>query len=81
MNPIMQLLNQQQTQNGIFDLINLVRNSPNSQSALASLAQNNPQVQQVMQYVNQNGGDAKAAFYKKAQELGVDPNLIINQLR
>lgn len=81
MNPIMQLLNQQQTQNGIFDLINLVRNSLNPQGVISSLAQNNPQVQQVMQYVNQNGGDPKAAFYKKAQEMGVDPNLIINQLK
>ena len=40
-----------------------------------------PQYRQVMQYVNENGGDAQAAFYKKAEELGIDPNEILSQLR
>ena len=42
---------------------------------------NNPAYKQVMNYVNENGGDAQVAFYKMAQEKGVDPNEILNQLR
>ena len=42
---------------------------------------NNPQMRQVMEYVQANGGDAKAAFYKKAQEMGIDPNEVIAQLQ
>ena len=42
--------------------------------------QNNPQIKQVMDYVNQNGGDPKTAFYKLAQEKGVDPNEILKQV-
>ena len=47
----------------------------------ASLLMNNPQMRQVMEYVQANGGDAKAAFYKKAQEMGIDPNEVIAQLQ
>jgi hypothetical protein len=42
---------------------------------------NNPQYQQVMNYIQQNGGDPQAAFYKMAQERGVNPDDILSQLR
>lgn len=42
--------------------------------------QNNPQIKQVMDYVNQNGGDPKEAFYKLAKEKGVDPDEILKQV-
>ena len=41
---------------------------------------NKTPMQQVMDYVNQNGGDPKAAFYKLAKEKGVDPNFILSML-
>lgn len=47
----------------------------------AQLLMNNPQMRQIMEYVQANGGDAKAAFYKKAEEMGVDPDTILSQLR
>ena len=40
-----------------------------------------PQYRQVMDYVERNGGDAQRAFYQKAQELGVDPEDVLSQLR
>jgi hypothetical protein len=40
-----------------------------------------PQYKQVMDYVNANGGDPKEAFYKKASEMGINPDDIINQLK
>lgn len=45
------------------------------------MAQQNPQLKQVMDYVNANGGDAKQAFYKLAQEKGVNPDDILAQLK
>lgn len=81
MNPIMQMLNQQgPRQNGIFDLINQIRKADNPQSMFNSLMSTNPQIQSVMSYVNQNGGDAKQAFYALAQQRGVDPQSILSQL-
>ena len=41
----------------------------------------NPQVKQVMDYINDNGGDAKSAFYKMCEEKGINPDEILNQLR
>ena len=41
---------------------------------------NNPQIKQVMEYINQNGGDPQTAFYKLAKEKGVDPNEILKQV-
>lgn len=37
------------------------------------MAQRNPQLQQAMDYVRNNGGDPKAAFQKLAAEKGFDP--------
>lgn len=47
----------------------------------AMMIQQMPQYRQIMDYVNQNGGDAKAAFYAKAQEMGIDPDEIIKAMR
>jgi len=40
----------------------------------------NPQMKQAMDYVNANGGDPQKAFYKLAQEQGVNPDDFIKQL-
>lgn len=40
-----------------------------------------PQYKQVMDYVEQNGGDAKEAFYKMSNEMGVNPDEIVKALR
>ena len=58
-----------------------VQMARNPQMAINQMAQNNPQMKQAIDYVNANGGNAKDAFYKLAQEKGVDPNSILNQLR
>ena len=45
------------------------------------MAQNNPAMKQAIEYINANGGDPKDAFYKLAQERGVDPQTILNSLK
>ena len=65
----------------IRNMINTIKTAQNPQMMLQQMAQKNPMLQQAMQYVNQNGGDARTAFYKLAQERGVDPETILQQLR
>lgn len=45
------------------------------------MAKSNPQMDSIISYVNANGGDAKAAFYRKAEELGINPNSILSQIK
>lgn len=52
---------------------------PNYGQILNMALNRNPQMKQVMDYINANGGDAKAAFYKKAEEMGVDPDEVLKQ--
>ena len=50
-------------------------------AAIQQMSANNPQMQQVMNVIQQNGGDPRAAFYNMAQQKGIDPNVILNQLK
>lgn len=82
MNPILnQLLGASFGNNGILGLFNMVRNAQNPNMMFQSLMQTNPQIKQAMEIVNQNGGNAKQAFYSMAQQKGVDPNIILSQLK
>lgn len=47
--------------------------------ALQQMAGNDERAQKVMDVINQNGGDAKAAFYAMAQQKGADIPSIIRQ--
>lgn len=84
MNPMLQNLNRQgisQAISPIKQMMQTIRSAGNPQMMLTQMLCNNPKYQEVMQYINNNGGDAQAAFYKMAQEMNVDPNEILNQLR
>ena len=77
MNPLLTgILNPQ-----IRQLLQTVRMSQNPQMAMQQLIQNNPQMKQVMDYVNANGGNPKDAFYKLAEEKGVNPDDILGMLK
>lgn len=67
--------------NSLFAVFNQIRNSPNPNQAMQQLLNSNPQYQGIMEYINQNGGNAKSAFYNMAAQKGVDPNSILSQLR
>ena len=64
-----------------MQLINMVKSSGNPQAMMNQIMSNNPQVRQIMNYVNQNGGDPKAAFYKLAEEKGINPEESLSQLK
>lgn len=61
-------------------MLSMVKASNNPQQLFNSMLSNNPQMQNVMQYVNQHGGDPRQAFYSLAKEKGVDPNQILGML-
>ena len=59
----------------------MMQGAKNPQALLNQMMSNNPQYKQVMELVNQNGGDAKKAFYNICKEKGINPDDIINQLK
>lgn len=81
---MLQVLNRQGITANLSQLkqmMNVVRNAGNPQVMLQSMMSNNPQYKQIMDIVNQNGGDAKKAFYSMAEQRGVDPNEILSMLQ
>ena len=48
---------------------------------MGMLSQNNPQLNQVYDFIRSTGMDAKSAFFMLAKQKGVDPNTIIEQAR
>lgn len=80
---MLQNLNQSrltQTLSPIKQMMNTIKTAGNPQMMLNQMLAQNPNYKQAMQYIQQNGGDAKSAFYKLANERGIDPNDIIRQL-
>ena len=65
----------------VRQMLQLVRSSNNPSAALQMMAQKNPQLKQVMDVVNQSGGDPQKAFYTLCQQRGVDPQQILNALK
>lgn len=82
MNPILnQLMSSAMQNNPIMNLFKTVSAAQNPNAMMQQMAQNNPQLQQTLNYVNQNGGNAKDLFYAMAQQKGVNPDSIINMLK
>lgn len=76
LNPMLSSLNQ-----GKISQIKQMMSAGNPQMLLNQMMSQNPHVKRVMDYVKANGGDAKAAFYKMAGEMGVNPDDILSQLK
>lgn len=65
----------------IRTMMNQIRFAQNPKMAFEQMVQSNPQVQNVMNLVRQNGGDPKTAFYNLARQKGVNPDDILSMLR
>lgn len=65
----------------LFEMYKQVRQSQNPEQLMQTMFANDPQYKNVMNYIQQNGGDARSAFYNMAAQKGVDPNLILSKLR
>ena len=53
----------------------------NPQAMLTQMLQTNPQMKQAMDFVKASGGDPKAAFYRLAEQKGINPQAILEQLK
>ena len=65
----------------IKQMMNLVKSAQNPQAMLNQMVQNNPGMRQVMNLINQSGGDPRTAFYQMAEAQGIDPEQILAMLR
>ena len=72
-NPMLSNLPKRSLPSNLSNMVKMFKSMKNPQAML----QQNPQFKYVMNLVNQNGGNAKAAFYKLAEEKGIDPDQII----
>lgn len=80
-NPIVNMLQPAGGANPLAGIFNALRGTQNPIALLQSMAPNDPNIQTVVNILNQNGGNAQQAFYTTAQSMGADPTAYINQAR
>ena len=86
MNQLYQQLNPARTQlpnnlSNIKQMMNMIRGVQNPSQFLTNLAQQNPQMKNVLSLVQNSSMSPKDLFYKLAQQKGVDPNEILKALQ
>lgn len=69
-NPMMQNLNQ----NRIMQMVRAIKTMKNPEMMIKQM----PQYKDIENIIKENGGDAKSAFYNLANQMGIDPDEIIN---
>lgn len=62
-------------------MINTIKSAKNPQMLINNMVNQNPQMKEVMKFVKDNGNDPKKAFYKMAEQKGVNPDEILNMLK
>lgn len=74
------LLNGLMQMGGIAPIIQAFKSGGNPNVLLRQMAQNNPQLQSIVQALDQ-GANPQQLFYNLCQQKGVEPNTILNQLK
>lgn len=67
--------------NNPMQIFNMAKQMRNPNMFVNSMLKNSPQYTKAMDYINQSGGDPKMAFYKLADEQGVDPEEVLKMFR
>lgn len=65
----------------IKEMMGMVRSAGNPMAMVNQMAAQNPQMKQMVDLVNQNGGNAEQVFYAACKQRGVDPQTILNMLK
>lgn len=65
----------------VKEMARMVGNSKNPDAMIQYLMASNPQFKDAMNFVRQNGGSLKDAFYALAKQRGVNPDEIICLLK
>ena len=71
-NPMMQQIKQ---------MMNTIRMAQNPTAMLNQMVMNHPQLKQVMDLVNQHGGDPEKAFRTVAEKNGINPQDILDMMK
>ena len=81
MNPMLnQLMSAAFNNNPFISMYRTVMNAKDPNVMMQTLAQQNPQLKQTLDYIQQNGGNARQLFYNMVQQNNVNPNTILSQL-
>ena len=80
-NPLLQLARSNPMMQQIKQMMGMIRTAQNPQAMLNQMMMNNPQMKQVMDIVNQYGGDADKAFRATAEQYGVNPQDILDMFK
>ena len=70
-----------QTMQQIKGIMNQIKMAQNPQYALNQIVMNNPQFAQVVNLIKSMGGNPQQAFYNLAQQRGIDPQVVLNELQ
>ena len=82
MNGILQQLAKSSPAMGqIKNMIGMIKAAQNPQAMINQMMMNNPNMKQVMQIVNQYGGDPMAAFIATARKNGLGPDEIMGMIK
>ena len=65
----------------IKNMIGMIRAAQNPQAMIQQMMNSNPNMKQVMQIVNQYGGDANRAFQETARQNGINPEEIFDMIK
>ena len=65
----------------IKQMMTMLRTAQNPTAMLNQMVMSNPQLKQVMDIVQQHGGDSMKAFHAVAKQNGIDPNEILDMLK
>ena len=57
-------------------IANAYKSTNNPQQLLMNMAMNNPNIQQVLNMINQSGQSPKDLFFTLANQKGINPNII-----
>lgn len=78
---LQQLLKSNPNLQSIRQMAGMVRSANDPNAMLRMLAQNNPQLRQVMDMIQQSGGSPQRAFYAACEQRGVNPQDILEMLK
>ena len=81
MNSLYNQLPRQQNIPQSNNLAQMIKSSANPAQLFQNMAKTNPQVQSIMQMIQQTNQTPKELFYQAAQQRGVDPNQVLGMLR
>lgn len=81
LNPLVQLARSNPMMGQIKQMMTMLRTAQNPTAMLNQMVMSNPQMKQVMDIVQQYGGDSMKAFHAVAKQKGFDPNEILDMLK